>query len=460
MKCIRRGRPANGRIFKDAGILSYWYLTVPTNSAHPNAAALLAGLLLSKEGQEILWKTEKTSSHFVEGTYMNKLVKDQERQGVKILRQSCLRGRKKSGEPEPSAPEVSRYPDGEIDVKGRWLLVGVSAAALLPVIGLLLVIFWMGFWQSGPGEPVVYTLNHYRNILTDSFTFKTLLNTLGFASTTVVVSLFFAVPIAWLVERTDLPGKELVFTLMAVGALVPTFFTAMGWVFLLHPRIGVVNRIFVDSFGLAQGPFNIASIIGMGWVEGLGLSSIAFIMIVATYRTMDPSLEDAGRIHGLNIVKTLRYITLPLTFPGILAAAIYIFTIGLSAFEVPAIIGMSNKIFTFSTFIFYKMQPLEELPNYGVAGAVSSLLVVLALLLSWWYFRVLRFSSRYAVVAGARLSPKAGGAWAARTTLRLDLSWLVFSSSETIAVFSPRLGRAAEFFSTAVLGGTKPGVSA
>jgi iron(III) transport system permease protein len=284
--------------------------------------------------------------------------------------------------------------------------VGVSAAALLPVIGLLLVIFWMGFWQSGPGEPVVYTLNHYRVILTDSFTLKTLLNTLGFASTTVVVSLFFAIPIAWLVERTDLPVKELVFTLMAVGALVPTFFTAMGWVFLLHPRIGVVNRILTDVFGLAQGPFNIASIVGMGWVEGLGLSSIAFIMIVATYRTMDPSLEEAGRVHGLKLSKTLRYITLPLTFPGILAAAIYIFTIGLSAFEVPAIIGMSNKIFTFSTFIFYKMQPLEELPNYGIAGAVSSLLVVLALLLSWWYFKVLRFSSRYTVVTGRAYRPK------------------------------------------------------
>jgi iron(III) transport system permease protein len=282
----------------------------------------------------------------------------------------------------------------------------VSAAALLPVIGLLLVIFWMGFWQNGPGEPVVYTLSHYRNILTDSFTFKTLLNTLGFASTTVVISLFFAIPIAWLVERTDLPGKEFVFTLMAVGALVPTFFTAMGWVFLLHPRIGVVNRIFVDAFGVTQGPFNIASIIGMGWVEGLGLSSLAFIMIVATYRSMDPSLEEVGRVHGLRLFQTLRYVTLPLTFPGILAAAIYVFTIGLSAFEVPAIIGMSNKIFTFSTFIFYKMQPLEELPNYGVAGAVSSLLVVLALLLSWWYFRVLRFSSRYAVVTGRAYRPK------------------------------------------------------
>ncbi len=291
-------------------------------------------------------------------------------------------------------------------MKDRWLLAGVAATALLPVIGLLLVVFWMGFWQSGPGEPVAYTLNHYKNILTDSFTYKTLLNTLGFATTTVAVSLFFAIPIAWLVERTDLAGKKLVFTLMAVSTLVPTFFTAMGWVFLLHPRIGVINKLLVSGLGLAEAPFNIASIIGMGWVEGLGLSSLAFIMVVATYRSMDPALEEAGRVHGLKMWKTLRYVTLPLTFPGVLAAAIYIFTIGLSAFEVPAIIGMSNKIFTFATFIFYKMQPLEELPNYGVAGAVSSLLIVLALLLSWWYFRVLRFSSRYAVVTGKGYRPQ------------------------------------------------------
>ena len=167
-------------------------------------------------------------------------------------------------------------------MKGRWILVGVSAAALLPVVGLVLVVIWMGFWQSGPGEPVIYTLNHYRNILTDSFTYRTLLNTLGFASITVAVSLFFAIPVAWLVERTDLAGKEFVFTLMAIGTLVPTFFTAMGWVFLLHPRIGVVNKLLVDGLGLAEAPFNIASIVGMGWVEGLGLSSLAFIMVVAT----------------------------------------------------------------------------------------------------------------------------------------------------------------------------------
>jgi iron(III) transport system substrate-binding protein len=79
-----KGAPVSGNVFKDAGILSYWYLAVPSNAPHPNAATLLAALLVSKEGQDILWKSERTSSHLVEGTYMYKFIKDQERQGVKF----------------------------------------------------------------------------------------------------------------------------------------------------------------------------------------------------------------------------------------------------------------------------------------------------------------------------------------------------------------------------------------
>ena len=320
-------------------------------------------------------------------------------------------------------------------MKGRWLFVAIAVAGLIPVLAFLLIVFWMGFWQGGPGDPVVYTLKHYRTLFADAATYRTLANTIGFASTAVVVSLLFAVPTAWLVERTDLPGKNFVFALITIGALVPTFFTSMGWVYLLHPRIGIINKFLMEWLGLEQAPFNVASLVGMGWVEGLGLSSIAFIMIVATYRTMDPSLEEAARVHGLGIFRTLRYVTLPLTVPGIIAAAIYVFTIGLSSFEVPAIIGMSNKIFTFSTYIFYKIQPLEELPSYGTAGAVSSLLIVLALLLSWGYFRVLRFSHRYAVVTGKGYRPR---------LVELDnkgatLAWLFLGGFFVIAKLLPFL---------------------
>ena len=87
-------------------------------------------------------------------------------------------------------------------MRGRWLFVAVSIFALVPVVAFLLIILWMGFWQGNPGDPVVYTLKHYRTLFTDPTTYRTLLNTLGFASTTVLVSLLFAVPTAWLVERT------------------------------------------------------------------------------------------------------------------------------------------------------------------------------------------------------------------------------------------------------------------
>jgi len=80
-----KGAPVDGQVFRDAGILSYWYLTVPANARNHNAATLLAGYLLSSEGQDLLWKTERSSSHLVKGTPMNKFVVEQEKRGVKFV---------------------------------------------------------------------------------------------------------------------------------------------------------------------------------------------------------------------------------------------------------------------------------------------------------------------------------------------------------------------------------------
>jgi len=80
-----KGGPVDGQLFKDAGILSYWYVTVPSNARNPNAATLLAAFLLNKEGQDILYKTERSSSHLVKGTQMNRFVAEQEKRGVKFV---------------------------------------------------------------------------------------------------------------------------------------------------------------------------------------------------------------------------------------------------------------------------------------------------------------------------------------------------------------------------------------
>ncbi|HKY09055.1 MAG TPA: extracellular solute-binding protein [Candidatus Binatia bacterium] len=80
-----KGGPVDGHVFRDAGILSYWYVTVPSNARNPNAATLLAAFLLNKDGQDILYKTERSSSHLVKGTQMNRFVAEQEKRGVKFV---------------------------------------------------------------------------------------------------------------------------------------------------------------------------------------------------------------------------------------------------------------------------------------------------------------------------------------------------------------------------------------
>lgn len=94
-------------------------------------------------------------------------------------------------------------------MKGRWLFVSIATMGLVPVVAFLLIVFWMGFWQGSPGDLVVYTLKHYRELFTDASTYRTLLNTLGFASTTVLISLSFAMPIEFFGSINWLRGKML-----------------------------------------------------------------------------------------------------------------------------------------------------------------------------------------------------------------------------------------------------------
>jgi len=77
-------------------------------------------------------------------------------------------------------------------------------------------------------------------------------------------------------------------------------------------------------------------VVGMGWVQGLNLAPVAFIMTAAVFRAADPALEEAAQTAGANFRQVIRRVTLPLAWPGVLAAGIYIFTIGFAAFDVPA----------------------------------------------------------------------------------------------------------------------------
>ena len=281
------------------------------------------------------------------------------------------------------------------------IMLGAVVAASAVIVAMLIVVLWLGFRVGDLGDPAAhYGLGNYREIFGDPTIYTVLADTCGFAAVTLAVSLAFGIPIAWLVERSDLPGKTAIFTLMTVGLLLPGFASAMGWLFLMHPRIGLLNT------WLGAPIFNIASMAGMGWVQGLNLAPVAFIMTAAVFRAMDPALEEAAQVAGAGFGRTMASITLRLAWPGIVAAAIYIFTIGFAAFDVPAIIGWGSRRFTFSTYLVLQLDSTKGLPQYALAASLSSVLVALGVMLSWWYGRIQQRGHRYQVVTGKAYRPR------------------------------------------------------
>ena len=209
---------------------------------------------------------------------------------------------------------------------------------------------------------------------------------------------------SWIVTRTDLAGKSVVFTLMSVALLIPGFIPAIGWVFLLHPTVGMVNAALQALFGEGV-VLSVSNIIGMGWVQGLSLAPLAFVMTAAAFRAMDPALEEAAAMSGAHPAASFFTVTLRLAWPAILAASIFIFTIGFAAVDTPAIIGWGKRIYTYSTYVMTLLNTPSGPPRYGAAAASSVPLVIWALLMCWLYNDMQNRARRYQVITGKGYRP-------------------------------------------------------
>ena len=163
-------------------------------------------------------------------------------------------------------------------------LVTVACGSALAILILLGMIVWMSLRTGVPGQPSDYTLKNYSAILADPYTYKVMWTTLYFSAVTIAVSVPLGFIFAWLVERTDMRYKALAMSLLSIGILFPTFLKAMGWVFLLHPRIGMINIFLMQLFGLTNAPLNIATVSGIGFVQGLTLAPLAYVMISAALK--------------------------------------------------------------------------------------------------------------------------------------------------------------------------------
>ena len=296
------------------------------------------------------------------------------------------------------------------------LAFGITALLLWVVAAPIIMLVLSSLREGNFITPGAFTLGNYRTVYLNQLTYPALLNTLIYATAVSAISLTFATIFAWLVERTDMPGTDWAWTMMLLPLAMPGILRSMSWILLLSPRSGIINvylRDYLSFFGmrLETGPFNIFTLPGMIFVEGMSGSTTLFLLMVGAFRLMDPSMEEAAKISGARTFTTLRRVTLGLMLPAVLAAAMYAFLGNLDDFETPLLIGLQAGIYLLPTLIYFTAYVS---PSYGLATAYSSIFIIFTIVMVWIYYRVvIRRADRYASITGKGYRPRrlALGKW-------------------------------------------------
>jgi iron(III) transport system permease protein len=208
----------------------------------------------------------------------------------------------------------------------------------------------------------------------DSQSGTMLLNSLGFAVGAAVLALVLGTTLAYIQVRTDTPFKGLFFAASLVPLIIPAILYAAAWIFLADPDIGLLNGVLKPILG--GSPLNVFSLWGMMWVQGLHLAPIAFLLMVAAFRAMDPSLEESALMSGASWATVLRRITIPLLRPALVSAVLLMFVQSLESFEVPGLLGLQNGIYVFTSRIYFVLRSFPI--DYGMAGAYALGLLAIA----------------------------------------------------------------------------------
>jgi iron(III) transport system permease protein len=294
-------------------------------------------------------------------------------------------------------------------------LWALAALVSVLILGPILILVRASFGPPGtlPFDGWGATLVHYASIFTRADNLRLAGNTLLYALGSVTIGVAIATGIAWATERTDMPGRigtrVMMFSWMAVPPLVMGF----GWILLINPGNGALNALLKGLFGLSQPVFTIYSLWSLVIITALAVVPTAFVMVSGLMRNMDPQLEQAATVHGAGSSAIARHITLPLVAPGVLSVSIFMFMAVVQAFDLPLIIGLTARIPVLSTRIYLLSSPDAGIPNYGLSSAFGVLLLAVAGLLMWSYFRAVRVGERFRVVTGRGFRPKrvALGPW-------------------------------------------------
>jgi iron(III) transport system permease protein len=278
---------------------------------------------------------------------------------------------------------------------GTKILLAVSLVVLI----LLLI----------PVLALVVGLSFFPILGTSSFSFwrfiglpgtRTLIgNTLEFSIVSAFFTTVFATTYAWIIARTDVPGKRVLELLPILGLSVPLLFKAFSWTFMLNQNSGVVNSVLKLLLGAGAPVINIDTMAGLIFVQSFTNVPIVYLITLAAMKSMDSTLEEASRVSGRSVLSTFVSVTLPLVRPAVISAFLLAVIGGVAAFEFPFVLGTPGGLHFLATEVYYYAQQRVP-PAYGSAGDVSVLYAAITIVCVSAYLLSTRNAFKFQVVTG------------------------------------------------------------
>src|SRR5919108_2622737 len=271
----------------------------------------------------------------------------------------------------------------------RWLPLALLAGVLMAILAYPLgLLFIRSLAISRPGQPVVWGLDGWVAAFTDVNLVVAIGNTFYLALVRVFLSSALAIFFAWVVTRTDTPLKGFIEVTLWLGFFLPLLPMTMGWILLLDPYNGLVNKFLMRVFPLAKPPFDIYSYWGIVWCHLAFSTSVRFLLMVPAFKAMDAALEDAARASGSSNLGVLMRITVPVLAPAILASTALGFIRSLESLEIEMVLGIPAGIYVVPTKIWDYIH--WEPPLYDRATALCSIFLLFIFALIWLHRICLR----------------------------------------------------------------------
>ena len=279
------------------------------------------------------------------------------------------------------------------------IVVGAVAAVLVlyPIAYLIQASLSVGDPQARP--PDAYGLDNFADLGRYAHIFG---NTLMVAAAATVFAIFFGFILGWILSRTNVPGRAAFEQLMALPYYVTPLMGALAWALIGSASGGFVNQLWRAVGGTGH-LIDINTAWGIAWVMALFEGSVAFVMIGAVMKSMDPSLEEASQVLGASRMRTMLRVTLPLVLPGVLGAAVFVFAEMLGSFSAALVLGLPSRFYVVTTAMYQLVSQYP--PRFPTAAAMGVSLFAVMFTMVWAYRRIVTAGS-YATITGKAFRPR------------------------------------------------------